>query len=384
MSSRWTVLHDWMRHVAELLPGVRVTRTRVLALFALGMSEAGTVRLNQVAAALPLGVRVPSTERRLSRFLANPHVSVATMWRPVLPALLAPWAGQEVTLVFDPTPLGRQWTVLWVGIVCHRRVLPVAWRLVPQQHDWPATLGPLLAPLLDQIAAALPAGCPVTLLADRGVSGPTLLDAVQARGWDIVVRLNVGATQAHRLRLTRNAAAMAAGAAPEWDAERRLWDVAGTVRSGWHAPAQIFKGAGWRAGELTVYQRQHLAERWVLFSTRPGGYARVREYARRARVEATFGDSKRRGWGLEQSHVRHEHHLDRLLLVWHLALWWLHALGRCVIRRGLRTQYDRVDRRDRSVIRLGWLWLRDLLRHDRSPPFPFRLTPTGWVYRAAP
>jgi len=110
----------------------------------------------------------------------------------------------------------------------------------------------------------------------------------------------------------------------------------------------------------------------------------VREYARRARVEATFGDSKRRGWGLEQTHVRHQDHLDRLLLVWHLALWWLHALGRSVIRRGLRTQYDRVDRRDRSVVRLGWLWLRDLLRHDRCPPGPFRLTPTGWISRAAP
>jgi len=225
-----------MRQVAQLLPGVRVTRTQVLALFALGMSEAGTVRLNQVAAALPLGVRVPSTERRLSRFLANPAVSVATMWQPVLPALRAPWAGQEVTLVFDPTPLGPRWTMLWVGIVCHRRVLPLSWRLVPQQDDWPETLGPLLTPLLDQIAAALPAGCPVTVLADRGVSGSTLLDAVQAHGWGIVVRLNVGATQAHRLRLMRNVAAVATGAAPQWDADGRLWDVAGTVRSGWHAP----------------------------------------------------------------------------------------------------------------------------------------------------
>lgn len=384
MSRRWEVLHEWMRQVEELLPGVRVTRARGLALFAWGMGEAGTVRLNQVAAALPLGVRVPSTERRLGRFLANAAVSGASMWQPLLPHLLAGWAGQEVTLVFDPTPLGTQWTVLWVGIVCHRRVLPLTWRLVPQQEDWPETLGPLLAPLLDQIAAALPAACHVTLLADRGVSGPTVLDAAQARGWAVVLRLNVGETQAHRLRLARHLDDVPAGAAPDWGEDGRLWDVAGRVRSGWHAPAQIFKGAGWRTGYLTVYQRPGLAERWVLFSTRPGGYERVREYARRARVEATFGDGKRRGWGLEQSHVRQEAHLDRLLLVWHLALWWLHALGRTVIKRGVRAHYDRVDRRDRSVIRLGWLWLRDLLRHDHAPPFPFRRTSTGWVYRGAP
>ena len=383
MPGQREVLHAWTAQLRALLPQERLSRVRGLAVFTLGMSEAGTVRLNQVAAALPLGVRVPSTERRLSRFLANPAVGVATLWQPLLPALLAPWAGQDLTLVFDPTPLGTRWTVLWVGIVCHRRVLPLAWQLVPQQTDWPDTLGPLLTPLLDQIAAALPDGCQVTLLADRGVSGPTVLDAAQARGWHVVLRLNVGETQAHRLRLARSAV-LVPGATPDWGADQRLWDVAGAVPSRWHAPAQIFKGAGWRTGYLTVYQRPGLAERWVLFSTRAGGYPRVREYARRSRVEATFGDGKRRGWGLEQSHVRQHAHLDRLLVVWHLALWWLHALGRTVIKRGLRPQYDRVDRRDRSLLRLGWLWLHDHLRRDRCPPLLFRLTPTGWLVRGTP
>jgi hypothetical protein len=376
------VWHEWTRQLRALLPRERLSRVRGLALFAWGMSEAGTVRLNQVAAALPLGVRVPSTERRLGRFLANPAVRTETLWQPLLPTLLAPWAGQDLTLVFDPTPLGTRWTVLWVGLVCHRRVLPLAWRLVPQQTDWPATLGPLLAPLLHQVATALPGGCQVTLLADRGVSGPTVLDLCQERGWDVVLRLNVGETQAHRLRVAGPAGPP--GEEPTWGEDGRLWDVAGQVSSGWHAPAQIFKGAGWRTGHLTVYQRPHLPERWVLFSTRPGGYPRVREYARRSHVEATFADSKRRGWGVEQSHVRSEAHLDRLLLVWHLALWWLHALGRTVIKRGLRPHYDRVDRRDRSVVHLGWLWLRDQLHHDRCPPLLFRPTAAGWIVRGVP
>jgi len=380
MTRQLEVWHEWTAQLRALVPAERITRLRGVALFAVGMSEAGTVRLNQVAAALPLPVRVPSTERRLGRLLANAAITVDRLWQPLLPHLLAPWTGTEVTLVFDPTPLGTRWTVLWVGIAHHRRVLPLAWRLVPQQEDWPEKLSPLLAPLLDRIAAALPADCHVTLLADRGLSGPTVLDLCQARGWAVVVRLNVGETQAHRLRL---AAVDATADASRWGEECRLWDVAGAVRSRWTSAVQIFKGAGWRTGYLTVYQRPGLTERWVLFSTRPGGYARVREYARRGRVDATFADSKRRGWGLEQSHVRQEAHLDRLLLVWHLTIWWLHGLGRQVIKRGLRPHYDRVDRRDRSVIRLGWLWLRDLLRHERCPPLPFRHTAAGWVYRGA-
>ena len=101
VSSRLQLLHAWIAQITALLPGERVTRGRVLALFALGMVWADTVRVHRVAAALPLGVRVPSVERRLRRFLANPAVTVAALWRPLLPALLAPWAGREVVLVLD-------------------------------------------------------------------------------------------------------------------------------------------------------------------------------------------------------------------------------------------------------------------------------------------
>jgi len=377
VSTRLRLLHAWIAQVEALLPGQRVTRSRVWALFALGMVWAGTVRVHQVAAALPLGVRVPSIERRLRRFLANPAVSVPTLWQPLLPWLLARWAGTEVVLVFDPTPYRAEWTVLWVGIVVHRRVLPLTWQVVPQQQPWPASLAVLLPPLLAPIAAALPADCQVTLLGDRGVAGPTLIDGAQAHGWEVVLRLNVGETQAHRLRLGE-------ATGQGWGPEQRLWDWVAQVGSGWHGPVQIFKDAGWRTGSLTIHRRRGMKEWWILFSTGPGGRARVRQYARRARVEAIFADSKRRGWGLEQSRVRQEEHLDRLLLVWHLAVWWLHALGREVIKRGLRPRFERTDRRERSVVHLGWWWLHDVLLHDRCPPLLFHPVATGWEARGTP
>jgi hypothetical protein len=377
VSARLRLLHAWMAQVDALLPEVRVTRCRVLALFALGMLWAETVRLHRVAAAVPLAVRVPSTERRLRRFLANPAVTVATLWHPLLPHLLRRWAGQQVVLVFDPTPYRADWTVLWVGIVVHRRVLPLSWHIVPQQQSWPATLTTLLPALLAPIAAALPPGCTVTLLGDRGVAGPTLIDAAQERGWAVVVRLNVGETQAHRLRLPPSPGGPRGA---EW----RLWDWVETVGPGWQGAVQIYKRAGWRQGYLTVHRRPGMSDWWILFSTRPGGAARVREYARRSRVEATFGDGKRRGWGLEQSRVSDAAHLDRLLLVWHLALWWLHALGAHVIKTGVRSRFDRPDRRERSLVRLGWLWVRHELDHGRYPPLLFRRTATGWQARGTP
>jgi hypothetical protein len=382
VSTHRQVLHAWTAQLHALLPEARVTRVRGLGIFSVGMARAGTVRVNRVARVLPLGVRVLSTERRLRRFLANPQVTVTALWQPLLPHLLARWVAREAVLVFDPTPFGATWTILWVGVVVHRRVLPLTWRLVPQQEPWPEQLDTLLPALLAPIAAALPPGCRVTLLGDRGVAGPTLIDAAQSLGWDVVMRLNVGASQTHRVRLRSGEPRVGTDAMP--GGEQPLWDVVGAVRSGWSAAGQIFKGAGWRTGFLTVARRTGLAEPWILFSTRPGGRARVREYAQRGRVDATFGDGKRRGWGLEQSHVRDAGHLDRLLLVWHLALWWLHALGRHVIKRGARTQFDRTDRRDMSVVHLAGLWLQACLEGGRCPPLLFRSTPTGWHARGTP
>jgi hypothetical protein len=370
------LLHEWTEQVRMLLPQERITRVRVLALLSLGMILAGTGRITQVAAALPLGVRVPSTERRLRRFLANTAISQQTMWWPLLPQVLARWAGREVTLVFDPTPYRGDFTVLWVGIVVHRRVLPLTWSIVPQQDPWPDTLAPLLTALLAPIAAALPPGCQVTLIGDAGLSGPSFLDTTRDMGWEVLLRVNVSAGQAHRLRLL--------DAAGEPGEEQGLWDVVGSVPSGWHAPAQIFKGAGWRRGHLTVCQRSGFTERWVLFSSRPGGQERTREYARRARIEATFADSKGRGWGLEHARMTDADHLDRLWLAWRLTLWWVHALGRTVIKSGRRRHFDRADRRDRSLVRLGWLGLHHDLLHERSPLLLFCPSPTGWVARGTP
>ena len=45
----------------------------------------------------------------------------------------------------------------------------------------------------------------------------------------------------------------------------------------------------------TIHRAADAQEWWILFSPQPGGRARVREYRKRSRVEATFADGKRRG-----------------------------------------------------------------------------------------
>lgn len=367
MQTRLRLLHAWTRQVQALLPDARVTRVRTLALLTLGVLWASHVALSRVAAALPLNVVDPSTERRLRRWLANPAVTLATLWTPLLTPLLAGTAGQELVFAFDLTPHGKRFTILSLGLVCHKRVLPLGWRIMPQQTTWPEKMETLFPAIARPVPAALPAGCVVTVVADRGLVGRHLVDACAALGWALVLRLKTsdGDTTLARLRD---------------GTEQRVAELPTRRGQRWQAPAAIFKDAGWRAGALTIRWDRDAAEPLVLFSTRPGGSARVHEYRRRMLAEASFEDCKTRGWQLERSKLAAER-LERLLIALALAFWWTHGLGLRAIHAGHRRRFDRRDRRDLSVIRLGRRWLDDLLAHGQHPPLPFRHPPAGWRFR---
>lgn len=368
MQTHVRLLHDWIRQLHPLLAGVRATRVTGFALLTLGLLWARSVSLPRIAAALPSTAQVPSTERRLRRWLANAAVPVELVRRPLLTALLAPLAGQELVLTFDPTPHGTRFTLLCLGLVQHRRILPLIWRVVPQQTPWPDRLGPLLTTMVAEVTAALPPGAVVTVVADRGLVGPALIDACQTGGWHLVLRLRAGAGEASKARLGNGR-------------EVRLAELVTHPGQRWTAPAAILKGAGWRQGCLTIHWAAGATEPWVLFSDRPGGTARVREYRRRAHAEATYEECKSRGFSLARSKLAATDRLARLLLALSVALWWAHGLGQHVIRAGWRRRFDRSDRRELGLVRLGVLWMQRRLLTGHRPLLPFRQTTTGWRYR---
>ena len=112
-------------------------------------------------------------------------------------------------------------------------------------------------------------------------------------------------------------------------------------------------------------------EAWFLISDEPAGRRQVRRYALRMRVEATFQDTKSRGWQIEASRFRQREHLARWLLVVFVAIWWTAHLGASCVHHGHRRLLDRADRRDKGLLRLGRLWLLRLLkevqRDQRNP-----------------
>ncbi len=371
MSTRASVFHAVTAQLGALLPRVRVTRSRNLAWLVFGLLWAGTVSLTAVAGQVPVAIQTASVEQRLRRWLLNSQVVVETIWADLLPVLLGSQAGRAVIVVLDPTPATKRFTIVQLGLLCRHRVLPVAWRVMPQQERWAESQHAIIRTLIAQAAAAFPADCSVTLVADRGLSCAELVDSCRAVGWHFTMRISANERQGPLVRLDDDAGD---------GAVVPLWSLVTGPGDAWDRPIALFNAAGWRSGWVTVRWAQGQETPWLLFSDRPGGAARVREYRRRVRVEATSADYKRRGWKLAASRIQKRDRFDRLLLALALAYWWATQLGLRVVRHGERRHFDHAGHRAMSLIRLGRLSLIDRCLHDRRPPpLLFRKTPQGWI-----
>jgi hypothetical protein len=372
MNASEELWRQWSAQLRAFLPALHGHRSKTLALCVLGVALAGTARLPRIAEALVgiSGAKTPSIERRLSRFLANQQIVVLPLWTQLLGPFLRFWRDRRLVFVLDATSLDDRATVLYLGLLVHSRLLPVSWQVLAVHQKWEQRQWEVVGALLDRVIPHLGAA-ECTLLADRGLVGHPLVQLCQQRGWHYVLRVSA----AHTCQPTRGRWARG------WIPCRRLvpWPGRqwyGSVRLWQEHPLAAQISATWEPGQK---------EPWIVVSDRPAGRQRVREYARRMRVESTFQDLKRRGWDLEGTVMADRARLDRLLLVVFLGLWWLAHLAASCVHHGQRARFDRHDRRDKGIFRLGRLWLLDILRRKVTESsltrcLPFRKTPTGWAF----
>jgi Transposase DDE domain len=364
--------HQWSAQLRAFLPEVHGHRSKTLAFCVLGVVLAGTTRLPRVAEAL-VGIsaaKTPSIERRLARFLANQHVTVLPLWTQLLGQFLRFWHERRLVFVLDATSVGDRATVLYLGLLVHSRLLPVSWQVLSVHDTWEQRQWEVVGALLDRVIPHLgSADC--TLLADRGLVGHPLVHLCHQRGWHYVLRLSAAHTcQPSRGRWARG-----------WIPCRHLVPQRGRH---WYGAVQLWQEHP-LAAQISATWEPGQKEPWIVVSDRPAGRQRVREYARRMRVESTFQDLKRRGWDLEGTVLADRARLDRLLLIVFVSLWWLAHLAASCMHHGQRARFDRHDRRDKGIFRLGRLWLLDILRRTTTAMrlnrcLPFRKTPTGWAF----
>ena len=356
MDASEVVLDKWLAQVKQIWDQMHAYRQESLAIAILGIVLAGSAVMQRVAESLQERLshacQTSSYERRLQRLIANEKLDVPTCWQQFLAHSLPLWEHREVILVLDCTPYHETFTLIYVGILVQKRLLPLAWELMPQQQTWEQGQWEIVARLFQAVGSQLSSSS-VTLLADRGLTCLKLIELCSQQSWHYVLRMQ-NEEQCRR----------------KWRHVYRDWqrgkDFVCKKGMAWYGKVLMWQKHGFSCF-LSAFWDEGVEEAWFLLSDQPACPRRVKEYALRMRVEATFQDTKSRRWCLESGQMHRKEHLNRWLLIVFVAFWWTTHLGASCKHHGHASLFDRRDRSDKSVLRVGHLWLKELLkRANRS------------------
>jgi hypothetical protein len=388
---------QWFDQLRAVLPALHGHRSKTLAFFVLGVVLAGTARLPRVAEALAglSAATTPRIERRLARLLATTQVRVLPVWTRLVGPFLTFWRDQR--LVFRlasgwlpagfrlaATPLDARATVRSLGLLVQSRLLPVSWPVAPL-HDLGMTRGTSASGSSSRRSwiGSSRSWEPLTARSSLSVDSSAIRwsgAAGSATGTlSSVCPPSAGSPPlpTHPWPLGRHLARLSAAGAAAWAPLVRLRPAPSSSVQLWHDQPV--------AAQVRARGEPDQPDPWIVVSDRPAGRQRRRASARRMRVESTFHDRKRRGGDREGTVIADRARLDRLLLVVFLGLWWLAHLAASCLHHGQRTRFDRPDRRDKGIFRLGRLGVLAILRRTLTAAslarcLPFRSTPTGWAF----
>jgi Transposase DDE domain len=349
-------IRDWWHQVRyELLPEAHGHQVNAIAELSFAMALAEHCQAGKLSSLAPGEAHPASVERRLERLVANDRLDPDSVWPQLARSVLGGFAGGPIVLILDETPNRNDLRCLRITLAYRKRALPLFCACYAPGGQ-PEPMPALIVGLFRKAAACLPEGACVTLLADRGLAWPQVVDACSELGWHFVIRLQGQA----KVRFGDGRECTAAELAPGPGAS-------------WHGPAEVFKKSGWRAAAVAACWLRDQDGPWLLVSDRDDGGRLFGRYAKRTWTEELFKDEKSAGFHWERSHVRDPGHAARLMVVIALATYLALALGSRMIQAGLRHWLDTGARRTLSLFQIGLRWLRFCQYHDR--PLPSNLSP---------
>lgn len=355
MSAR-PMIRDWRKQVRhQLLPELHGHQANALADLSFAMAVARHCHSGKLAAVAPGDTTPAATQRRLERTLAKDRLDPEAAWPQLARAILEGHAGGPIILILDETPNHNDLRCLKITLAYRQRALPLR-SVCYAPGGQPEPMPELIGRLFRELAAGLPERACVTLLADRGLAWPQVVDAGTELGWHYVIRLQ-GQT---KVRTADGDECTAAALAPR-------------PRASWCGEAEVFKKSGWRKAAVAACWPPGSDVPWLLVSDRNDGPRLFGRYAKRTWTEELFKDEKSSGFHWEQSHVTDPAHAGRLVLLIALATYLALGLGSRVIRAGLRRLLESGRQRMLSLFQIGLRFLIFCLTHDR--PLPEDLSP---------
>src|SRR5947208_5679455 len=176
MSAR-PMIRDWWHQVRyELLPDLHGHQVNALAELSFAMTMAEHCHAGKLADFAPGDAHPASAERRLERLLANDRLDPDSVWPQLARSVLSGWAGGPIVLILDETPNRNDLRCMRLTLAYRKRALPLLC-VCYAPGGQPEPMPRLIRRLFRAAAACLPAGACVTLLADRGLAWPQVVDA---------------------------------------------------------------------------------------------------------------------------------------------------------------------------------------------------------------
>jgi len=335
-------------------------RVDALAGATLGVMAGASLAVAMIGQALAQarGLVTKHAVKQVDRLMSNQGIDVWDSFARWVPQQVG--AQQDILVAMDWTDFDRdgQSTLVLSLVTSHGRAAPLIWltvwkeEIATRRNDYEDAC-------LCRLGETLPAGCRVTILADRGFGDQKLFAFLGELGFGYVIRFrgNIHVTDADGQ--TRPAA--------EWVGKggraRKLRDARVTAQ-------------GRQVGAVVCVHANGMKEPWCLATSDPQATAAVlvNHHARRWTIEPAFRDTKdlRFGMGLSATRIGEPTRRDRLLLVSAFAMALLTMLGAVGESLGM----DRLLKSNISKTRSHSLFRQGCMLYELIPNMPeHRLAP---------
>jgi hypothetical protein len=341
-------------------PDPHSKRVDALAGATLGVMTGASLAVAMIGQALAQarGLVTKHAVKQVDRLLSNASIDVWDSFARWVPQQVG--ERPDILVAMDWTDFDHdgQSTLVLSLVAGHGRATPLIWltvwkeEIATRRNDYEDAC-------LRRLAETMPAGCRVTILADRGFGDQKLFAFLAELGFGYVIRFRGNIRVANAMGETRPAA--------EWVGK------GGRARKLRHARVTV---QGRQVGAVVCVHAKGMKEPWCLAASDPEASTAVliNHYARRWTIEPSFRDTKdlRFGMGLSSTRIGEPTRRDRLLLVSAFATALLTLLGATGESLGM----DRQLKSNTSKTRSHSLFRQGCMLYELIPNMPeHRLAP---------
>ena len=331
------------------------------------------VRIERLAATLPLPIKQNSRRRHLQRFLSLNRLSVVLLWFPIIQEIVKLNArpGHQLIIALDRT----QWSdknLFMASVIIQKRAFPLFWLILNKKGS---------SNLKEQQALLRPVirlfkSFQVVIVGDREFHSIELAQWLQSKKCYFAFRQKKETTFRSKRSSFQPLSALKIR-----PGERRFYQQVYWTQI--PKSCRFNLAVYWRR----KYRRKQQQEPWYLLTNLPQLEMTLQIYRQRFGIEAMFSDCKTGGYNLEGSQASPER-LTRLILLIALAMTSAWLRGQRIQFQGLSdyvcrpTESHRNRRRHSNFYRdlygLNWLatfllyikWVEEIIRfHGETPIF---------------